>query len=85
MVDVANAEVSVVHAKNTVLLAKIQLETVSATKILEPFLLSDSLNGVEDSISIDDAEKIGLESRSERLGWARAKTKKKLQKLIFLR
>ena len=72
MVDVANAEVSVVHAKNTVLLAKIQLETVSATKILEPFLLSDSLNGVEDSISIDDAEKIGLESRSEILS-ARAK------------
>jgi outer membrane protein len=64
-VDVANAQVNVIHARNGVKLAKIQLETVAAMKIEEPVVLTDSLNGAEDSITEADAEKRALESRPE--------------------
>jgi Outer membrane protein len=64
-VDVANAQVNVIHARNGVKLAKVQLETIAAIKLGEPIVLTDSLNGAEDSITEADAEKRALESRPE--------------------
>jgi TolC family type I secretion outer membrane protein len=64
-VDVANAQVSVIHARNGVKLAKVQLETIAAIKLGEPVVLTDSLNCAEDSITEADAEKRALESRAE--------------------
>ena len=71
-VDVANAQVNVIHAKNAVKLAKVQLETVAATKISEPLVLTDSLNAIEDTIGENEAEKRALGSRSQVLS-AKAK------------
>jgi TolC family type I secretion outer membrane protein len=64
-VDVANAQVGVIHARNAVKLAKVQLETVAAMKIAEPIVFTDSLNVVEDSITETNVEKRALESRPE--------------------
>jgi outer membrane protein len=64
-VDVANAEVNFIHAKNALQLAKVQLDVVAGTLLPEPLLLTDSLSCGEDSISLQDALERAIRERPE--------------------
>jgi len=66
-VDVANALVNVIHARNTLKLARVQLETTAGITIIDPLVLTDSLGGVEDSITMNDALTQALQKRPELL------------------
>lgn len=67
LVDVANAQVNVIHARNTLKLARVQLETAAGVQLTEPLVLTDSLGRVEDSISMNDALTQALQKRPELL------------------
>jgi outer membrane protein len=64
-VDVANAQVNVIHARNTLNLARVQLETTAGIPIKDPLVLSDSLGSKEDSIGMDGALVQALQKRPE--------------------
>ena len=66
-VDVANALVNLIHARNTLKLARVQLETTAGITIIDPLVLTDSLGGFEDSISMSDALTQALRKRPELL------------------
>ncbi len=66
-VDVANALVNVIHARNTLKLARVQLETTAGIPIKDPLVLTDSLGGFEDSITMNDALTQALQKRPELL------------------
>jgi len=66
-VDVANAQVNVIHARNTLKLARVQLETIAGITIADPLVFTDSLGGVEDSITMNDALTRALQKRPELL------------------
>jgi outer membrane protein len=66
-VDVANAQVNVIHARNTLKLARVQLETTAGITISNLLVLTDSLGGVEDSIMMNDALAQALRKRPELL------------------
>jgi outer membrane protein TolC len=66
-VDVANALVNVIHARNTLKLARVQLETTAGIPISDPLVLTDSLGNVEDSITMNDALTQALQKRPELL------------------
>jgi outer membrane protein len=54
-VDAANAEVNVIHAKNTIALAKLQMEVVAGCELADPLALTDSLGAFEDTLALSDA------------------------------
>ena len=64
-VDVANAEVNLIHAKNAVDLAKVQMEVVAGAPLVDPLVLTDSLGAIEDSPVLDEALKTALQKRPE--------------------
>jgi outer membrane protein TolC len=66
-VDVANALVNVIHARNTLKLARVQLETTAGITIADPLVLTDSLGDAEDSITMNDALTQALQKRPELL------------------
>jgi outer membrane protein len=66
-VDVANALVNVIHARNSLKLARVQLETTAGTTIINPLVLTDSLGETEDSITINDALTQAAQKRPELL------------------
>lgn len=67
LVDVANAQVNVIHARNTLRLAKVQLETAAGVQLADPVVLTDSLGRIEDSITMNDALTQALQKRPELL------------------
>jgi len=66
-VDVANAEVDLIKAKNTCSLAKVQMDVAAGIQLSEPLVLTDSLSGMEDSLSLSltDAIKKAIEQSPE--------------------
>ena len=66
-VDVANAQVNAIHARNTLKLARVQLETAAGTPLQDPLVLTDSLGALEDSISLSDALARSQQKRPELL------------------
>ncbi|MBN1129457.1 MAG: TolC family protein [Chitinispirillaceae bacterium] len=66
-VDVANALVNVIHARNSLKLARVQLETTAGTTITDPLVLTDSLGETEDSITMNDALTRAAQKRPELL------------------
>jgi outer membrane protein len=64
-VDVANAQVTMIHARNTLKLARVQLETAAGVQLTEPLVLTDSLGRAEDSITMNDALNLALQKRPE--------------------
>jgi outer membrane protein len=66
-VDVANALVNVIHARNSLKLARVQLETTAGITITDPLVLTDSLGGAEDSISMNEALSQAEQKRPELL------------------
>ena len=64
-VDVANGEVNLIHAKNALKLAKVQMDLVAGMTLSEPMALIDSLNTFEDSIGINEAQTLALHERPE--------------------
>jgi outer membrane protein len=66
-VDVANAQVNMIHAQNTLKLARVQLETAAGISIKDPLVLTDSLGDFEDSISMNNALTQALQKRPELL------------------
>jgi outer membrane protein len=66
-VDVANALVNVIHARNALKLARVQLETTAGITINDPLVLTDSLGGTEDSLTMNDALTRALRNRPELL------------------
>ncbi|HEX7510294.1 MAG TPA: TolC family protein, partial [Chitinivibrionales bacterium] len=64
-VDVANAEVSLIHAQNAVKLAAIQLNVVAGVPVGDSLVLTDSLSAREDSIGLIDAQNLALSQRPE--------------------
>jgi outer membrane protein TolC len=64
-VDVANAEVGVIHAKNAVDLARVQMEVVAGALLPDPLTLTDSLTAVEDSVALNEAIAGALKKRPE--------------------
>jgi len=87
-VDIANAQVNVIHARNALSLSRVQLETTAGTQIRDPLELTDSLGGGEDSIGLNDALTQAMAERPELLS-ARArldivKLQYRLARLSFL-
>ena len=65
-VDVANAEVSLIHAQNAVKLAAVQLNVVAGVPVGDSLVLTDSLSAREDSIGgLIDAQNLALSQRPE--------------------
>jgi outer membrane protein len=64
-VDVANAEVNLIHAKNALKTARVGLETVAGKPFADPLVLTDSLDVEEDSVSLADALERALRNRPE--------------------
>jgi outer membrane protein len=64
-VDVANAQVNIIHAKNTVDLAKVQMEVVVGAPLIDPLVLTDTLGALEDSLALDEALKTATQKRPE--------------------
>jgi outer membrane protein TolC len=64
-VDVANAQVNVIHAKNALQLAKIQMDLVAGIALSGPLDLTDSLSTREDSLGMSEAQMLVLEKRPE--------------------
>ena len=66
-VDVANARVNVIHARNTLKLARVQLETNAGIPLADPLVFTDSLGGFEDSIAVNEALTRSFQNRPELL------------------
>lgn len=64
-VDVANASVSVITAKNGLKSAKVQMEVAAGTTLGDVVLLTDSLNVSEPDIALDQAVSRALESKPQ--------------------
>jgi outer membrane protein len=64
-VDVANASVSVITAKNGLKLARVQMEVAAGTTLCDAVTLTDSLNVAEPDISREQALSRALESRPQ--------------------
>jgi outer membrane protein len=64
-VDVANAEVNLIHAQNAVDLAKVQMEVVAGVSLGDPLVLIDTLGTIEDSLALDEALVRALKKRPE--------------------
>jgi outer membrane protein len=64
-VDVANAGVNLIHAKNSLKLAKVQMDLVAGMPLGEPMVLIDSLSAFEDSIGMSEALKQAMQLRPE--------------------
>ena len=64
-VDVANAEVSLIHAQNAVKLAAVQLNVVAGVPVGDSSVLTDSLSAREDSIGLINAQNLALSQRPE--------------------
>jgi len=64
-VDVANAEVAEIQAENALNLARVQLETAAGVVFNDPMVLTDSLDGVEDSIGLREALATAAASRPD--------------------
>jgi outer membrane protein len=64
-VDVANAEVNVIHSKNAKELAKVQMGIIAGIPLAEPLTLADSLSALEDTISLSDALSLALQQKPE--------------------
>jgi TolC family type I secretion outer membrane protein len=67
LVDVANAQVNMIHARNALKLARVQLETAAGMQFADPLALTDSLGRIEDSITMNDALTQALQKRPELL------------------
>jgi outer membrane protein len=64
-VDVANASVTVITAKNNVKLAKVQMDVAAGASLGDEPVLTDSLNAAEPDINREEAVSRALESRPE--------------------
>ena len=60
LVDVANAEVALIDAKNALKLAKVQMDIAAGISLPEPIVLTDSLSALEDSVSLDQSRNSAL-------------------------
>jgi outer membrane protein len=87
-VDVANAEVSVIHAKNALDLARVQMEVVAGLPLADPLELTDSLAALEDSVTVDQATAAAMLKRTEFLalqaGIESARWQLKSARAVFL-
>ncbi len=66
-VTVANAEVGVIHAQNSVALAKVQMEVAAGCEFADSLVCSDSLGTREDSLALSDALERAFQKRPELL------------------
>jgi TolC family type I secretion outer membrane protein len=64
-VEVANAEVNIIHAKNAVDLAKVQMEVIAGALLGDPLVLTDSLGALEIASTLEEALKAALQKRPE--------------------
>ncbi|MDD5674752.1 MAG: TolC family protein [Chitinivibrionales bacterium] len=64
-VDVANAQVNLIHAQNALRLARVQLETTAGALLPDSLVLTDTLGEIEDSLALPDAMTAALEKRPD--------------------
>jgi outer membrane protein TolC len=63
--DLASAEVSLITAKNSVRLAKVQMDVAAGTTLPDSLVLTDSLEAAEREISLSEALAAAREARPE--------------------
>ncbi len=64
-VEVANANLNLIRAKNQVKITRLQLNNSMGVYIPEEYVITDSLNAVIENISLDSSKAIAVSNRSE--------------------
>lgn len=64
-VEVANANLNLIRAKNQVKIARLQLNNSMGVYIPDEYVTTDSLNAVKENIALDSAKAIAVRNRSE--------------------